>query len=527
MSHNIPDKNASDRLTILQLNTNKSDKCMHDFLQGNDAGVIAIQEPYIDFLGCTRALPHLRVVYPTQHLDNYAKPTTRTRSLLLLNTKLPTDCWTQLPIDSPDVTAVQLTGEFGTLRIFNIYNDGENDNALEAIQQWQRNPEARHIPRAPLNTIWLGDFNRHHPMWDKPRNHHLFTAQNLAAAQRLLTLMAENALHMALPESIPTLKSFSTGNYTRVDNVFGTKGVLDRIITCDTRPGLRPIKTDHFPIVTEIDMTMGVTDVRERRNWKTVDWEEFNKRLEEKMAKLAAPKEIETEEEFWKVLEELDTAVGEVVEEKVAVVKSSPKQRQWWSKEISAMKAVKGNLSNRSYRMRTDPAHPVHEEFRRVRQMMTTEIRKAKADTWVEYLANASASTMWSAGKMVEGKPTDGGRSRIPKLWTTDERGAKKLVGDNMGKVKVFREAFFPPPPAESRVPRTAEYPEAAWTFTLPTDRRLKNAIGRMKNGKATRMGTIPNNLFKACSDLLIPQLGPIYRATYNLKNPSKELGTE
>lgn len=63
-------------------------------------------------------------------------------------------------------------------------------------------------------------------------------------------------------------------------------------------------------------MRMGVADVRERRNWKMVDWEDFNKRLKEKMSELELPKEIEIEAEFWKVLEGLDKAVEEVVKRK-------------------------------------------------------------------------------------------------------------------------------------------------------------------------------------------------------------------
>lgn len=46
----------------------------------------------------------------------------------------------------------------------------------------------------------------------------------------------------------------------------------------------------------------------------------------------------------------------------------------------------------------------------------------------------------------------------------------------------------------------------------------IMNAIQRLKNGKATRSGTIPNNLFKKCADILVPHLGPIYRATFNLR---------
>ena len=33
--------------------------------------------------------------------------------------------------------------------------------------------------------IWLGDFNRHHPMWDEERHAHLFTRAALEVAQLL------------------------------------------------------------------------------------------------------------------------------------------------------------------------------------------------------------------------------------------------------------------------------------------------------------------------------------------------------
>ncbi|KAJ3792546.1 hypothetical protein GGU11DRAFT_693293, partial [Lentinula aff. detonsa] len=63
---NSPAKRIQDRLKVMQINVNKSDLCMHDILHSDasDADIIAIQEPYIDFLGRTRALRHLHVIYP-------------------------------------------------------------------------------------------------------------------------------------------------------------------------------------------------------------------------------------------------------------------------------------------------------------------------------------------------------------------------------------------------------------------------------------------------------------------------------
>ncbi|KAJ3991632.1 hypothetical protein F5050DRAFT_1581069, partial [Lentinula boryana] len=94
---------------------------MHDILHSTakDTDIIAIQEPYIDHLGRTRALRHLHVVYPTRHRDCWEQVTTR--SVIMVNNRLLTNSWDTIDIDHPDVTAIQLVGNFGTLRIFNIY----------------------------------------------------------------------------------------------------------------------------------------------------------------------------------------------------------------------------------------------------------------------------------------------------------------------------------------------------------------------------------------------------------------------
>ena len=38
--------------------------------------------------------------------------------------------------------------------------------------------------------IWLGDFNRHHPLWDEERNAHMFTKAALEAAQPLINMIS-------------------------------------------------------------------------------------------------------------------------------------------------------------------------------------------------------------------------------------------------------------------------------------------------------------------------------------------------
>src|SRR5436190_15629545 len=125
-----------------------------------------IQEPYIDFLGNTRAPNGWKVIYPPTHLHDNGHA--RTRAVTLISPRLATSNWADLHINSPDINGIQLWGASGTIRIFNAYIDCEHSHGIEMIDEWYRNPEAASLPptpavppQQPTYSIWAGDFNRH------------------------------------------------------------------------------------------------------------------------------------------------------------------------------------------------------------------------------------------------------------------------------------------------------------------------------------------------------------------------------
>ena len=72
------------KLRIWQQNINQSLEGQLDLLQSlkaNNYNIAAIQEPHIDFPGCTQANLHWTVIYPKQHLMNPKKM----RSIILIN----------------------------------------------------------------------------------------------------------------------------------------------------------------------------------------------------------------------------------------------------------------------------------------------------------------------------------------------------------------------------------------------------------------------------------------------------------
>ena len=83
---------------------------------------------------------------------------------------------------------------------------------------------------------------------------HLFTRDNLNLVQPLLNMLGRHNIKMVLLLFILTLQAHNTGNPTRVDNVFCTEAIMDTIIKCNTDDAARPVKTDHYPIITQIDI---------------------------------------------------------------------------------------------------------------------------------------------------------------------------------------------------------------------------------------------------------------------------------
>ena len=130
----------------------------------NEWDIILLQEPYIDTLGSTRANHHWRVIYPSDHLAN----TTPKRSVILVNTKLDTNSWSQVLLSNTnDITIIQIKHPQGKVTIFNIYNDCNHSNSMTMVDKLLRNGNNTILWFPTNSLLWCGDFNRHHPMWEE------------------------------------------------------------------------------------------------------------------------------------------------------------------------------------------------------------------------------------------------------------------------------------------------------------------------------------------------------------------------
>jgi hypothetical protein len=93
-------------------------------------------------------------------------------------------------------------------------------------------------------------------MWEHPDNARLFTRANIDAADYLIELLADFGMDIALKPGVPTLEHMVTKSLHRVDHVFCSHELSPKFIHCKVLPHERPPKTDHFPIVSCIELEL-------------------------------------------------------------------------------------------------------------------------------------------------------------------------------------------------------------------------------------------------------------------------------
>ena len=192
-----------------------------------------------------------RQVYPA----NRWKEGAVVHSAIWVNTEINTKSWKIIKVpNTNDITAIQIQGLYSALTIFNIYNSCTHSQT-EAAFFWFLRKNAGTIWRGnDCHMLWRRDFNRHHPLWDRDEDIHLFTADALQRAGPLIELLADYDMEMILEKGVPTLQHLHSKRYSHPDNVFCSSLIASSVIRCDVDPSAHPTKMDHFPIISILEL---------------------------------------------------------------------------------------------------------------------------------------------------------------------------------------------------------------------------------------------------------------------------------
>ena len=166
------------------------------------------------------------------------------------------------------------------MSIFNIQNEITNNDTITCLDQHlDRNLPHVH-PTETDHIIWLGNFNRHHPIWEDKINHHLYELEEYISL--LINCLYKYNMVLALPKGILTYQ-MCTGNWTQPNGVWKTSPTNDPIIHCDILPAICPPEADHLPVVTIIDLLLPQSLVPPTLCFCNEDWPKINNILKAKL----------------------------------------------------------------------------------------------------------------------------------------------------------------------------------------------------------------------------------------------------
>ena len=504
-------------LKIWQQNVNKSGACQHDLLSSarlvkEGIDIITLQEPAINHYGATISAREWTAVYPTTHTADPHK----TRSILLIRANILTNNWKQIDINSGDVTAIRIKGEGGALTLYNIYNDCKHDQTLDILAQshkhyleeiGQRAQEQEHL-------MWIGDFNRHHPHWDAPSDTRLFTTTALEKAEKLINLVANVRLDLALPPRIPTHIHNVTKRWSRLDHVFLSDHSMDTLISCEALAWALRVNTDHVPILTKLDLAVAIAPSRWTTNFREVDWEKFRAALETELAQQGQPVPITSQQALDEECGNITKALQSIINVQVHTTEISPHAKRWWTKELMLLRRQANKLGRASSKRRSNPQDTIHAEFANAKKRYEKEIKYCKRHHWRDWLEKAEDLDIWTAHKYISAPSAAGSSTRIPTLVTMND-GTESLTSSNEDKSKVLAKTFFQEKRSDAQPDSQSmqEQKEQVCELDPITRDQIRRHLAKLKPYKAPGPDGIPNIVLIKCADLITNRLYYIYKA--------------
>ncbi|KAG1802334.1 hypothetical protein EV424DRAFT_1331502, partial [Suillus variegatus] len=89
-------------------------------LNPNEYNIACIQEPYLNPVNLANT-SNLKQFWDVVYLMDHHNSAGRSQMLTLVNKRLSKNNWHIVPVKSPNITVIELTGQFGKVQLYNIY----------------------------------------------------------------------------------------------------------------------------------------------------------------------------------------------------------------------------------------------------------------------------------------------------------------------------------------------------------------------------------------------------------------------
>lgn len=431
------------------------------------------------------------------------------RSAIYVRKTIPSDSYSQLTINSLDITALCFSfpcsesHPASSLSIYSVYNPPKSSSSISTL--------TTHLNTLPDSTrlMLVGDFNKHHSLWS---GHKAPRRTRQSDAEPLIQLLAERNLKLCLPRGTPTrLPDSGRQSATTIDLVFATEETADTILGCQTSSGHG---SDHRSIDTTLDIGLPHTKSAPRPQWRAADWEAFVPCVADLVqadSLLQKSQTIDSNESLDHVVQGLSAAFVQATDKAVPIAKESPFAKRWWTSELSAQRHEFKKLQNRAGKPNSTPAS--RDAARAAGREYQKAIRRQQRRHWKEWVEEATEQSVWQAHKYTSQAPDTVRSSKIPDLKAKDGT----MASTNDEKADALMGTFFPePPPADLGDAEDFQYPEGLDLADI-VETEVHDTIMRFKPYKAAGPNKVANIALQKCVDILAPIMTHVINASLKL----------
>jgi exonuclease III len=425
--------NSNQQISILQYNVNRSQATTQSLLNHPNSkklAILAVQEQHCSSRTGT-SLPHQSwTIIETPSQDPGKKP----RAAIFVNNRiLPATLFQALHYPSSDIAMIQVKTDEDSLPmlLINVYNT-KGTTLINDLATFLRS----HLRHHQYDAIaMVGDFNLHHPLWNPPD----YEAHD-HEAEDLIDLMATNGLNLILPAGIITFPR----NSTTIDLVWGNAQMEEKVLRCKVAHN-HDHGSDHFPILTTLDMKPERIEQVPMYNFERTDWSLLKTKIVEFLPPItdepASPAMVD------RLAEDITAALAKAIECTTPRRRISPFSKRWWTEELTKARRETNKARNKFKRTGNEEHQKV---WKKREREYRAKIKKAKRRTWRKFVKEANEKTIWKLKKYMDSTPTS---SYIPTINET--------AASNDEKAEIFKSTFFPPPPpADLSDIEAADYPE-------------------------------------------------------------------
>ncbi|KAG0158942.1 hypothetical protein PDIDSM_6462 [Penicillium digitatum] len=474
------------------------------------ADVIAVQEPWINSQSTTTHYPNKathQLVFPKE-LEGE-----RARVCLFVSKRIDPGSWSCKTVSKGyqllKLRRNHLDG-WTDLFMHNIYNNDDGETVEKLNRELAQRPYAEHI--------LIGDMNLHHPTWSGIGS----KAKATAAAERLLDIAGIHNLSLTTETGSPTWRRNEQASV--LDLTFVSNTLAERVVECQvgTDHG-----SDHYPVVTTIDIGTPPYEPPKRRNWKATDDKKLIEFIERQLTNTTTNTNKTTT---------TNTTTNP---------KTSQQPTMWRLIDISTPWAIPSQWANPSFtpecqeavkevrqlrRRHERTGDPYDKELYKAARNRKTRLIKIALRRYhrrkVQEVIEEGPGGMWRMSKWARNRQGAYDRGHAV---NQDTRGLAETVEE---KAAAFQQAFFPvPPPADlsdidSKVINhdPTEINRGPIRFPEITHQEIKQAVKASPPDKAPGEDGLPNSLWHKLIEIptVLDTISRIYNACIRLgTNPT------